>query len=208
MTERHTAPRRRKIALALQGGGSHGALTWGILDRLLEDPTIDIIGATGTSAGAMNGTVLADGMVRGGPTQARTGLRRYWEAVGAMPGFGSVLSNISGEAAAMTPLESIPAYVEMMNKNLSPYDLPPSDTLRSMLMDLIDFDRLRSQQKIQLVFCATNVHTARRRVFTNQDISVDALLASACLPSSFAPWRLTVSHIGTEDGREIWPSLH
>jgi predicted acylesterase/phospholipase RssA len=88
--------------LALQAGGSHGAFTWGILDRLLEDPTIDIIGATGTSAGAMNATVLADGMVRGGPSQARTGLRRYWDAVGAMPGFGGLLSNISGEAAAMT----------------------------------------------------------------------------------------------------------
>ena len=124
MIEQHAARQQYKIALALQGGGSHGAFTWGVLDRLLEDPTIDIIGATGTSAGAMNGTVLVDGLVRGGATQARTGLRRYWEAVGAMPGFGSLLSNISGEVAAITPLESVPAYVEMMSKNLSPYDLP------------------------------------------------------------------------------------
>jgi NTE family protein len=158
----------------------------GVLDRLLEDPTIDIIGATGTSAGAMNGTILVDGLVRGGPMQARVGLRRYWEAVGAMPGFGSLMSNISGEAAAMTPLESIPAYAEMMSKNLSPYELPHSVTpLRSMLIELINFDRLRSQKEIQLVLCATNARTARRRVFTNQDISVDALLASACLPQFF-----------------------
>ena len=83
------APGRRKVALALQGGGSHGAFTWGVLDRLLDDATIDIIGVTGTSAGAMNGAVLVDGLVRGGPEQARAELRRYWEAVGEMPGFGS-----------------------------------------------------------------------------------------------------------------------
>jgi NTE family protein len=173
--------------LALQGGGSHGAFTWGVLDRLLDEATIDIIGVTGTSAGAMNAAALVGGLLRGGPRQARTGLRRYWEAVGAMPGFGSLLSNISGEAAAMTPLESIPDYVEIMSRNLSPYDLPQSnDTpLRSLLAELIDFDRLRSQEEIQLVVCATNARTAQRRVFTNQDVSVDALLASACLPQLY-----------------------
>jgi NTE family protein len=184
MTDQHVAP--RTIALALQGGGSHGAFTWGVLDRMLDDPTVTIVGATGTSAGAMNATVLVDGLVRGGPVQARAGLRRYWEAVGAMPGLGSFFSNISGEAAAMTPLESIPAYVEMMNKRVSPYDLPHTENpLRSLLLEIVDFDRLRSQEELQLVVCATNVRTARRRVFTNKDISVDALLASACLPQLF-----------------------
>jgi NTE family protein len=121
------APGRRKVALALQGGGSHGAFTWGVLDRLLEDTTIDIVGVTGTSAGAMNGAVLVDGLVRGGSEQARAELRRYWEGVGAMPGFGSFFSNMSGEEAARTSLESIPAYVEAVKKNLSPYDLPASN---------------------------------------------------------------------------------
>ena len=116
--ERHANAAREPVLvdLALQGGGSHGAFTWGVLDRMLDDPTIDIVGVTGTSAGAMNGTVLVDGLVRGGPPQARSGLQRYWEAVGTMPGFGSLVSNISGEVAAMTPLESIPAYVEMISK--------------------------------------------------------------------------------------------
>jgi NTE family protein len=186
MTEQHAAP-RRKIALALQGGGSHGAFTWGVLDRLLDDDTIDVIGVTGTSAGALNGVVLVDGLLRGGPKQARAELRRYWEAVGAMPGFGSFFSGISGEEAATTPLESIPAYVETLKKNLSPYDLPPANDnpMRQLLTELIDFDRLRSQQDIQLTISATNARTARRRVFTNQDLSVDALLASACLPQFF-----------------------
>jgi NTE family protein len=184
--EQPATPPRRKVALGLQGGGSHGAFTWGVLDRLLDDPTIEIIGATGTSAGAMNAAVLVDGLVRGGPTQASAGLRRYWEAVGAMPGFGSLMSNISGEVAAITPLESIPAYVEIIKKSVSPYDLPHSvNPLRPLLLEMIDFDRLRSQEDIQLVVCATNACTARRRVFTNQEISIDALLASACLPQFF-----------------------
>ena len=181
------APGRRRVALALQGGGSHGAFTWGVLDQLLDDATIDIVGVTGTSAGAMNGAVLVDGLVRGGPEQARAELRRYWEGVGAMPGFGSFFSNMSGEEAARTPLESIPAYVEAVKKNLSPYDLPASNDnpMRRLLTELVDFDRLRSHQEIQLTVCATNARTARRRVFTDQDVSVEALLASACLPQLF-----------------------
>jgi NTE family protein len=173
--------------LALQGGGSHGAFTWGVLDRLLDDVTIDIIGVTGTSAGAMNAAVLVDGLVRGGPEQARAELQKYWEAVGEMPGLGTLFSNISGEKAATTPLESIPAYVEAMKKNLSPYDLPPANDnpMRRLLTDLIDFDRLRSQKEIQLTVCATNARTARRCVFTDNDLSVEALLASACLPQLF-----------------------
>ena len=186
MIEKHVAP-RCKVALALQGGGSHGAFTWGVLDRILDDPTIEIIGVTGTSAGAMNAAALVGGLLRGGPQQARVELRRYWEAVGAMPGFGSLFSRVSGEVAATTPLESIPAYVEMISRNLSPYDLPQSNDapLRSLLAELIDFDRLRSQEDIQLVVCATNARTAQRRVFTNQDVSVDSLLASACLPQLY-----------------------
>jgi NTE family protein len=187
LSEQHSAPGRRKLALALQGGGSHGAFTWGVLDRLLDDATIDIIGVTGTSAGAMNGAVLVDGLLRGGPEQARAGLRRYWEAIGAMPGFGSFFSGISGEQAANTPLESIPAFVAIAKKNVSPYDLPSSNDnpIRALLTELIDFDRLRMQERIQLSVCATNARTARRRVFTNRELSVDALLASACLPQIF-----------------------
>jgi NTE family protein len=176
-----------KVALALQGGGSHGAFTWGVLDRFLEDASLNVIGVTGTSAGAMNGAVLVDGLVREGPKEARAKLRRYWEAVGAMPGFGSLFSGISGEEAATTPLESIPAYVERVQQDFSPYDTSPSIStpLRLLLADLINFDHLRSQKEIQLTVCATNARTAIRRVFTNQDITVDALLASACLPQLY-----------------------
>jgi NTE family protein len=118
----------RKIALALQGGGSHGAFTWGVLDRMLEDETIEIIGVTGTSAGAMNAVVLADGMVRGGRQQARKELRQFWEAIGKMVGFNSFLIwPMSGETAANTPLEHNPFYMAfaMLSRSLSPYDLNP-----------------------------------------------------------------------------------
>ena len=183
------APQRRKIALALQGGGAHGAFTWGVLDRMLEDPTLDIIGVTGTSAGAMNAVVLADGLVRGSAAKARQKLRQYWEAIGEMPGFGSLLWPLTGEAAADVPIEKTPPYLiwDMMARNLSPYELNPSNLnpMRGPLNELVDFDRLRKQDAIQVVVCATNVRTARRRIFTNKDISVDAVLASACLPELF-----------------------
>src|SRR5262249_5071632 len=125
--EQHSGPPRRKVALALQGGGSHGAFTWGVLDRLLDDPSIDIVGVTGTSAAAKSGAILVDGLVGGGPPQARAKLRQYWEAVGVTAGFGSFFSGISGEEAATTPLESIPACAERMRQHVSPYDLSPSN---------------------------------------------------------------------------------
>ena len=114
-------PHRRRLALALQGGGSHGAYTWGVLDRILEDATLDIVGITGTSAGAMNAVVLADGLVRGGAEEARRNLRTFWETIGRMPGFASFLGPMSGETAANVRLEYTPAYLwwDMLSRNLS-----------------------------------------------------------------------------------------
>lgn len=191
---------RHKVALALQGGGSHGAFTWGVLDRVLEEATIDIIGVTGTSAGAMNSVALADGLVRGGPEQARRELRQFWEAVGKMPGFGSFLGSMSGEIAARLRLEYTPPYLlwDILTRNLSPYEFNPTNynPLRGLLTQLIDFDRLRAQEAVQVMVCATNVRSARRRVFTNTDISVDAVLASACLPHLFQAVEI--------DGESYW----
>ena len=189
MTKNQSPPARPKVALALQGGGSHGALTWGVLDRLLEETSIDIIGVTGTSAGAMNAVALADGLVRGGHEQARQRLREFWTAVGKMPGFGSFLWPMSGEEASTMRLELTPMFqsFDVLSRNLSPYDLNPTgfNPLRGPLDELIDFDRLRAQDDIKVLVCATNVRTAARRVFDNADISVDAVLASACLPQMF-----------------------
>ena len=194
------APNRRKIALALQGGGAHGGFTWGVLDRLLEDETIEIIGATGTSAGAMNAVCLADGLVRGGHQEARRRLRQFWEAVGRMPGRGSFFWGLSGEFQARMHMEETPPFMalETMRRNLSPKDFNPMkfNPLRAPLEELIDFDRLHAQKDFKLVVCATNVRTARARNFSDDDVSVDAVLASACLPDLFPPVEI--------DGENYW----
>jgi NTE family protein len=188
-TNAHKVKRSRKVALALQGGGSHGAFTWGVLDRLLEDETIELIGVTGTSAGAMNSVVLADGLVRGGRGGARQRLRAFWDAIGRMPGFASLLWPMSGEQHAQLRLEQTPAFMawDTVSRNFSPYQLNPLNfnPLRAPLAELIDFERLRTEKNFRVQVCATNVLTSRRRVFTNEDISVDAVLASACLPQLF-----------------------
>jgi NTE family protein len=180
---------KRKVALALQGGGSHGAFTWGVLDRLLEEPTLDIIGITGTSAGAMNTVALADGLLRGGPEEARRRLREFWTAIGKMPGFASLMWPMSGEAASTFDLKETFAFqaMDMMTRNLSPYDLNPSkiNPLREPLSKMIDFDRLRAQENMHVMVCATNARTSMRKVFTGNELSVDAVLASACLPLMF-----------------------
>src|SRR5262245_37359113 len=189
MIKKGSSPGQRKVALGLQGGGSHGAFTWGVLDRLLEAASIDVIRATGTRAGAMNAVALVDGLVRGGPEEARRRLRMFWTEIGKMVGFGHFLWPMSGEEAATLRLEHTPLYMswDMLSRNLSPYDLNPTgfNPLRTPLTQLIDFDHLRAQDDVKIMVCATNARTATRRVFDNKDISVDAVLASACLPQMF-----------------------
>ena len=181
-------PGSKPIALALQGGGSHGAFTWGVLDRLLEEETLEIIGVTGTSAGAMNAVCLADGLARGGREEARRRLASFWNAVGEMPGVGRLLGWLPGDTLAHMRLDQTPPFVvlDAVRRNLTPDQYNPLQTnpLRDALTQIIDFDRLRTADTIVQV-CATNVKTARRRVFSNEDISVDAVVASATLPDLF-----------------------
>jgi len=192
--------KRRKIALALQGGGAHGAFTWGVLDSLLKEPSFDIVGVTGTSAGAMNAVVLADGLVRGGPAEARRRLREFWQKIGNMPGFGTLLWPLRGEDAAAVNIEQTPPYMawDALARNMSPYDLNPDNVnpMREPLEELVDFDGLRAQNDIKVVVCATNVRMATRRTFSNADICVEAVLASACLPDLFPAVEI--------DGQAYW----
>jgi NTE family protein len=182
------AAARKKIALALQGGGSHGAFTWGVLDRLLEDETLEIIGVTGTSAGAMNAVCLVDGLAQGGHAEARRRLTSFWTAIGQMPGMGRLLGWLPGDTLAHMKIEQTPPFIvlDAFRRNLAPDQYNPTHTnpLRDPLSELIDFERLRTAETIIQV-CATNVGTARRRIFSNEDISVDAVLASATLPDLF-----------------------
>ena len=120
---------RRRIAVALQGGGSHGAYTWGVLDRLLEEPSFDIVGISGTSAGAMNAGILADGLRRGGAAEARKALGDYWEDVGRLPGFASLAPTMSAGALRTWHLDQNPLFLwaDMLTRIWSPYQTNPTN---------------------------------------------------------------------------------
>jgi NTE family protein len=177
-----------QIDLALQGGGSHGAFTWGVLDRLLEEPWFRIAAISGTSAGAMNAAILADGWLDGGADGAREALNKYWQRVSRAAAFSPFRRSFFDRLAGRWTLDTSPAYVAMdlMSRMLSPYDLNPFglDPLRDILADSIDFERL-SRSPIKLFVTATKVRTGRGRIFRNPEITADVLLASACLPTMF-----------------------
>ena len=177
------------VDLGLQGGGAHGAFTWGVLDRLLEVPWLRFDGISGTSAGAMNAVVMADGYAAGGPEGARAALEKFWKHVsdGAMlsPLRRGPLEILTG----MWTLDYSPMYLAMdlTSRVFSPYDLGAVGSvnpLRAILEENIDFARVASAP-IRLFVTATNVRTGRGRVFRNADLTPDVLLASACLPTMF-----------------------
>jgi NTE family protein len=176
------------IDLALQGGGSHGAFTWGVLDRLLEEPRFRIAAISGTSAGAMNAAVLADGWTDGGADGARAALEKYWGAVSRAAAFSPLQRSPLDRLMGRWSLDTSPAYVatDLMTRLLSPYDLNPLafHPLRKILNDSIDFERL-ANSSIKLFVTATRVRTGRGRIFRNGEITADVLLASACLPTMF-----------------------
>jgi NTE family protein len=184
------APMRKSllIDLALQGGGSHGAFTWGVLDRVLEEPWLRIDAISGTSAGAMNAAVLADGWTEGGAEGARAALDDYWDRVAQAAMLSPLQRMPLDRLLGRWTLDSSPVFIafDLMSRMLSPYDLNPQgfNPLTSILDAGIDFERL-ARSPIKLFVTATNVHTGRGRVFRNADLTPDVLLASACLPTLF-----------------------
>jgi NTE family protein len=176
------------VDLALQGGGSHGAFTWGVLDRLIEEPWLRIEAISGTSAGAMNAALVADGWTQGGSEGARAALEAYWRRVSRAAAFSPMQRSPLDRLMGRWTLDTSPAYVAMdlMARVLSPYDLNPLglNPLRTILAESIDFGRL-ANAPIRLFITATNVRTGRGRIFRNAEITADVLLASACLPTMF-----------------------
>ena len=186
--------RRRglRLNLALQGGGAHGAFTWGVLDRLLDESDIEFGWISGTSAGAVNAVALADGLASGGRAGARDKLRGIWEAVieAGVPDllrlnpflYGMSRSPAIGQVASL----------------FSPYDFNPMgfDPMRNLLEQAIDFERLRAFSGVELLIAATDVATARPRLFRRREMSIEAVLASACLPQ--------VHHAVEIEGRAYW----
>lgn len=188
-----TSPRRVKgrpiaVDFALQGGGAHGAFSWGVLDRVLQMPGLQLDGISGTSAGAMNAAVLADGYVEGGPEGARAALERFWRRVSDAARLSPLRRGPLEVLLGNWTLDNSPMFVAMdlASRVFSPYDLGVAafNPLRDILARSIDFDRLR-RSPIKIFITATNVQTGRGRVFRNAELSMDALLASACLPTMY-----------------------
>ena len=199
MSQIKSATTRRPVLidLALQGGGSHGAFTWGVLDRLIEEPWIRIEAISGTSAGAMNAAVLADGWAQGGAAGSKAALDCYWRRVSRAAAFSPLQRSPLDRLMGRWSLDSSPAYLafDLMTRVFSPYLLNPLDLnpLRAILTESIDFDRL-TRSSIKLFITATSVRTGRGRIFRNAEISADVLLASACLPTMFQPIEIDGEH--------------
>jgi NTE family protein len=183
-----TAGRPRKpLNLALQGGGSHGAFTWGVLDRLLEEDCFDFDGIVGTSAGAMNAAALAYGLKTGGAQAARQALNAYWELMmqtGAFAPWPSLVDRLIGDGNMhYSPMF---AMGDALTRVLSPYQMNPLgfNPIQPVIERVVDFDALRQLKDTgpKLFLCATNVMNGRVRVFQGEELSVQAVLASACLP--------------------------
>lgn len=189
----------KRVTLALQGGGSHGAFTWGVLDRLLEDERIEIEGISGASAGAINAVVLAHGLTTGGRAGARQALKTFWDSVASRIPFGiaSTPWPAGGPLAAHVP-DPATKTVLFLSRFFSPYQLNPFNLnpLRDILAAQLDFERIRSNCPIKLFIAATHVATGRLRLFSRQQLSLDALLASACIPS--------LNHPVEIDGETYW----
>ncbi len=183
MTRRTTS-----IDLALQGGGAHGAFTWGVLDRLLEEEWLKIEGISGTSAGAMNAAALISGFVANGPKGARETLELFWRHVSEAAPFSPLQRNLMDVLLGRWTLDSSPFFIatDLISRLFSPYDLHPGDVnpLRRILSEVIDFEAV-ARAPIKIFVTATSVSTGRARIFRNADVTPEALLASACLPTMF-----------------------
>ncbi len=191
MAKRPPLPRNTPVDLALQGGGSHGAFTWGVLDRLLEDDSLGMAGVSGTSAGALNAAVMATGWAQGGRQGAQVALRAFWEDVGSQHSplggcFGVMPGVPAGLAAFNLDMNPFYAWTQQFMRLFSPYQLNPvgANPLRSVLQRHV-VPQVLNRGPLELFITATNVRTGQPRVFDRHDLSIDALLASACLPQLF-----------------------
>jgi NTE family protein len=179
----------KKVSLALQGGGSHGAFTWGVLDFLLEDERLDFAAITGTSAGAMNAVVLAEGYLDGGRQGARDNLANFWRSVAA----GNYLSPAQSKLFDLffgygsLPSQVAAWWTDFLTHYASPYEFNPLDLnpLRDHLNAVVDFAKVRAFDDIKLFVPATNVYTGKIKVFHGHELTADHVMASACLPYLF-----------------------
>ncbi|MBN9282060.1 MAG: patatin-like phospholipase family protein, partial [Hyphomicrobium denitrificans] len=172
-------PKTADINLALQGGGAHGAFTWGVLDRLLEDDTMRFGWISATSAGAVNAVAMAAGLAEGSREKAREKMYKIWHAIyqAGVPDLTRLNPFLNG----LVRPSQLTTHLATM---LSPYEFNPLgfDPLRRVITDHVDFDLVRTKSPVELLIAATHVATGRARLFRHDEISIEAVLASACLP--------------------------
>ena len=191
------AAKQKTLNLALQGGGSHGAFTWGVIDRLLEDGRIRFDGLCGTSAGAMNAVVCAFGFMRDGSAGARAALHDFWKKVSAAGElYSPIRSNPFGALFDDAIRTTSYAMFDSLTRTLSPYQLNPTNfnPLRTVLENVVDFAQFRTCKHMRVFVCATNVRTGKPKVFHNHEVTADAVLASACLPYLFQAVEIEGEH--------------
>jgi NTE family protein len=206
---------KKPVALALQGGGSHGAFTWGVLDAFLASEQLELTAMSGTSAGSMNAVLAAYGVEQGGAEEARRLLQIFWERVAQNSAFSPLQPTLLDKMMGNNNLEFSPMFMglDLMTKFFSPYQLNPFgvNPLKSLLEELIDFDKLRSCKKIGLYLSATNVRTCGLKVFHTSEVTVDAVLASACLPFLFKAVEIDGEHYwdgGYMGNPTLYPLIH
>ena len=180
---------KKRVSLALQGGGAHGAFTWGVLDYLLEDGRLAIEGISGASAGAINAVILADGLARGGAEGARSRLAEFWRAASLDGNLPQAQRAALDRLLSFLPANGSPlqAWVGAWSRLLSPYDINPLNInpLKDLIERCVDFKAIQDCRELKLFISATNVHTGTLRVFTDNEINADAVMASAALPHLF-----------------------
>jgi NTE family protein len=188
------------VNLALQGGGTHGAFGWGVLDRLLEDNRLTFEAITGSSAGAVNAVIAADGLAAGGREGARRALRVFWQKLSESSSSGVFKASLLDQANPSHGLEHSPGYVfmEALTYFASPYQLNPFNInpFKTLIEQHVDFERVRSQRTIKLFLSATNVRTAKVKVFHTPELTVNHVLAATCLP--------LMMHAVELDGEYYW----
>jgi NTE family protein len=191
--------KKKSLKLALQGGGAHGAFTWGVLDRLLEDDRIEIEALVGTSAGAMNAAVAAYGLGQGGPAKAKELLELFWRKSSEAGKKGPLQPSPIDKLFSIGNMDFSPMYhfFNSLSQVMSPYQLNPSNVnpLRDIIAEVVDFDALRANKAAAKLFiCATNVKNGRIRVFNRDEVTPDAVMASACLPFLFQAVEIDGNH--------------
>lgn len=183
---------KKRISIAMQGGGAHGAFTWGVLDRLLQEKDLIIEGVSGTSAGGMNAMAVAQGVMDGGNEGARALMSKYWH-INAEAGKSSIFKpGVLDVLAGKYTMHNSPGFLffDFLSKIMSPYQMNPLGTnpLKDIVNEIFDFDKLNEFDGVKVFLAATHVYTGKLKVFSNmnKELSAEALLATACLPTLFA----------------------